>query len=309
MADATCSVESCPNPSFARGWCRPHYNVWHATGSLDLTKKCRDCDARIVRSRTSKTRCEPCIEADTLARNAARRAAYVPLELPPPICQDCGAGVPRRSPSGRPKRCDDCRKQEATRASRSYVGKVSATTRAHFAAHGRPSTCGCCGGNIANRMTGLIRRTCDSCKAAGLKAPFTVSPLKSRDFNCEDCGAVFSTLAYGTVPTRCAPCRVKAQRARLRRFKYLRRARQRSARAERFLCQEIFERDRWQCGICRKPIDSTLGYPDPKSVSLDHIVPVSQGGEHTRANVRASHLSCNLKRGARGGNEQLMLIG
>jgi hypothetical protein len=309
VADVTCSVEPCSNASFARGWCRPHYNVWHATGSLDLTKKCRDCDARIARSRTSKTRCESCDRAALKRRRKAewaRQSSSAPATY---ACQDCQAETPRRSPHSHPKRCDECRKGEAKRAARSFVEEKSAATRAHFAAHGRPSVCGCCGGTIANRMTGELRRTCDKCRAAGLKAPFVASPSKSRDFNCEDCGAVFSTLAYGGVPTRCMPCRVKSQRARLRRYKYIRRARQQSAEAERFPCQEIYERDRWRCGICGKQIDQALTYPDPQSVSLDHIVPVSQGGEHTRANVRASHLLCNFRRGARGGNEQLMLIG
>lgn len=71
----------------------------------------------------------------------------------------------------------------------------------------------------------------------------------------------------------------------------------------------VGERDRWRCGICRKPIDQTLAYPDPGSPSLDHIVPVSEGGQHTYANTRIAHLRCNHARGNRGGGEQLALLG
>ena len=35
------------------------------------------------------------------------------------------------------------------------------------------------------------------------------------------------------------------------------------------------------------------------SVSLDHIVPLSLLGPHSRANTRAAHLSCNVARGNR----------
>lgn len=63
--------------------------------------------------------------------------------------------------------------------------------------------------------------------------------------------------------------------------------------------REVFERDGWVCGICSEPIDSTLKFPARMSPSIDHIVPVSHGGEHSYGNVRASHLTCNIKRGNR----------
>lgn len=71
---------------------------------------------------------------------------------------------------------------------------------------------------------------------------------------------------------------------------------------------EIFERDKWRCQICKKKIDPTLRKPNLMSKSIDHIVPVAQIGGWTRANVRASHLICNIRRNKYGGGEQLMLI-
>ncbi|MBM0237734.1 HNH endonuclease [Micromonospora sp. ATA32] len=94
-----------------------------------------------------------------------------------------------------------------------------------------------------------------------------------------------------------------------RRAWHKRRAVLRNADAESFSAREIFIRDRWKCGICGRKINPKLKHPHPRSSSLDHIVPISRGGGHVRTNVRASHLACNLLRGNRGGNEQLMLIG
>lgn len=72
---------------------------------------------------------------------------------------------------------------------------------------------------------------------------------------------------------------------------------------------EILERDRWRCGICGQRIGTSFKYPHPRSKSIDHVIPLSQGGDDTAANKRAAHLGCNTRRMNRGGNEQLAMIG
>lgn len=78
-----------------------------------------------------------------------------------------------------------------------------------------------------------------------------------------------------------------------------RRAVSRGVHADRISPREVYDRDEWFCGICGESIDSSLSYPHPKSVSLDHVVPISKGGAHTFDNVRAAHWLCNTRRGAR----------
>ena len=55
----------------------------------------------------------------------------------------------------------------------------------------------------------------------------------------------------------------------------------------------IYARDRWRCGVCGDPVDRLRRWPDPLSASLDHVVPMSLGGDHLPANVQCSHLACN----------------
>jgi hypothetical protein len=76
----------------------------------------------------------------------------------------------------------------------------------------------------------------------------------------------------------------------------------------------IFERDGWRCRVpqCRertRRISQKAKYPDRRSASIDHVVPLSEGGGDTAPNKRASHLGCNLARGNRGGMDQLAMIG
>lgn len=68
---------------------------------------------------------------------------------------------------------------------------------------------------------------------------------------------------------------------------------------EKFVEVEIFERDNWRCQLCGKPVDKALVYPDPFSPSLDHVVPVANGGGHTRLNCQLAHLRCNLSKNNR----------
>ena len=61
----------------------------------------------------------------------------------------------------------------------------------------------------------------------------------------------------------------------------------------------IYVRDGWLCGICGHAIDPDLRWPDPMSVSLDHVVALANGGDHSAANLQAAHLVCNIRKGAR----------
>ena len=60
------------------------------------------------------------------------------------------------------------------------------------------------------------------------------------------------------------------------------------------------------CHICKNPIDLTA----PRSSSIqghkmglhiDHLIPLSKGGQDNLTNVRPAHAICNMKKGARHG--------
>jgi 5-methylcytosine-specific restriction endonuclease McrA len=72
---------------------------------------------------------------------------------------------------------------------------------------------------------------------------------------------------------------------------------------------EISTRDAGRCGICRRLVGTTHDWPHPKSPSIDHIIPLSEGGDDSRANVQLAHLGCNVKKGVRAVGDQLRLVG
>ena len=49
------------------------------------------------------------------------------------------------------------------------------------------------------------------------------------------------------------------------------------------------------CGICGKPVDFSLRYPNPMSKTIDHIIPIARGGHPSDlSNLQLAHLTCNL---------------
>ena len=51
------------------------------------------------------------------------------------------------------------------------------------------------------------------------------------------------------------------------------------------------------CGICGKPVNKKLKYPDPMSPAIDHIIPVSKGGHPSAIeNLQLAHWSCNRQK-------------
>jgi 5-methylcytosine-specific restriction endonuclease McrA len=81
---------------------------------------------------------------------------------------------------------------------------------------------------------------------------------------------------------------------------YARRCRQYGGRYEFIDKLAVFARDNWVCQLCGKPVDRDAQWPDPYSVSLDHRVPLSKGGDHLYENVQCSHLRCNQSKQHRG---------
>ena len=61
----------------------------------------------------------------------------------------------------------------------------------------------------------------------------------------------------------------------------------RKARKKIFAMQSV-------CAICGRPVNFDLKFPDPWSATVDHIIPISKGGNPADiANMQLAHLQCN----------------
>jgi len=78
--------------------------------------------------------------------------------------------------------------------------------------------------------------------------------------------------------------------------------------SEPYTLADIARRDRYRCQLCHRTVDMSVSWPHPESPTIDHVVPLADGGDDTRANVQLAHLGCNSRKGARG-SQQLALVG
>lgn len=126
---------------------------------------------------------------------------------------------------------------------------------------------------------------------------------------CFDCGVDLVINRYNMRRLRCDGCVVEQGRRDKQHARDRRRARERDAFIEQVHRLRIYKRDGYRCKLCGRKLKMDAVAPHPKSPTIDHVVPLAQGGLHEARNVQAAHFLCNAIKGDRGGNEQLMLIG
>ena len=113
---------------------------------------------------------------------------------------------------------------------------------------------------------------------------------------CTDCRTV--TVSSTKVPL-CPPCRADRRIERYRKKNHVRRATLQAVASEPYTLAWLALRDVFTCKLCGESVDMTLKTPDPGSPSIDHVLPLSLGGDDTRANVQLAHRRCNERKGAR----------
>lgn len=290
MGKGTCSYDGCVKPARCRSWCTTHYARWRKHGDPSVVLP------PVAPPRSPRTQGEHCSVEGCAAAPWARNLCskhYIrwrkygdPLE------------VRRRRPS-------ECRIDGCDRTARGHglCSRHYRLWREHGDPLWSPDAYTVCSIDSCDRPPRNAANPLCEAHYCRLWRNGSLDPGA-----CSVCG---ETLPRSSPSSRrfCAPCSLERRRSRSRDAEHRRRSLKVGGGSERFDDRATFERDRWRCGICRKRVDERLRWPHPLSASVDHMVPISEGGLHTRANVRLAHLTCNTSRGNRGGNEQLALVG
>jgi hypothetical protein len=236
-------------------------------------------------------------------------------------CQWCASSFTyeRRDPRGRSRRwCSEkCRY-----AQRDYERRVDCA--------------GGCGGYAWTGKGSRDDAMCRSCRTREQRAAKGLTPDRERD--CAWCGRAFQPVKVRQGAQYCSDpvCRsafrgaplssswspdlspienalaahTSAKSTKPRRHAYrAARKKLRSDLAPGVGDAAIFTRDRWTCHLCELPVSRTLNNPHPMSPSIDHLVPIDEGGTDDPANLATAHLACNVHKHTAAMGEQLRLVG
>jgi hypothetical protein len=242
-------------------------------------RACSDCGADISQRHYNAKFCPSCYETRPQLVHEANQKAKLPWHAK---CKHCGDVFEQ------PKQQAFCNFQ--------CVGKY---IRCSQLASEIVKTCNGCGETFATKDN---RRTeCGTaCRQWVRKYP---TVLRVLDRECLHCGTPFRAETAARKYCRESSCAKSAGKIR-------RRGLLASAYVEDVSRAVLAKRDRWRCQLCGKKVDRTLRAPHPMSSSIDHIVPISAGGEHSYANTQLAHLGCNITKGHRTTQAtQLALIG
>jgi hypothetical protein len=82
------------------------------------------------------------------------------------------------------------------------------------------------------------------------------------------------------------------------------RARRNGAKVSYYTREHIFKRDGYDCYLCNRPVDlqanPVQGQPNWELYPhVEHVIPLSKGGDDTLDNVKIAHAICNINKGTR----------
>lgn len=159
--------------------------------------------------------------------------------------------------------------------------------------------CGWCGKLFTARNTKMLYCS-DECRDDNVKVLGRARGMADRGVNeCKECGKSFIK-SYGEGPRQfCSESCQNLNRKRAKRVcKSIRRARKRTNSCEPVDPIKVFERDGYICKICGCQTPITFrGSWLPYAPELDHIIPLSKGGEHTYKNTQCTCRACNQSKG------------
>lgn len=158
-----------------------------------------------------------------------------------------------------------------------------------------------------NFVTSPIK-VCKECKQNQWKRQYEItSGYKSGICTCVRCGKQFSKDKRAT---KCLYCSNRCQNAAQQQRKRARiiidnnepmtlSERIQLSYKRRYEIQKHFKEKNQYCGICGMLIDMNLNHPHLYSFTVDHVIPLANGGSDDLTNLQPAHLICNSTKGNR----------
>lgn len=128
------------------------------------------------------------------------------------------------------------------------------------------------------------------CSASCRQSAFLIKKYPPTLHTCPECGNDFEGHKSAIYCQRSC-----AKRAIKRENRHRKRAGSQAGESV-ITIDKLGSRDGWKCGICEKGINKDSPRIYPLGASIDHIIPLSKGGNHSWSNVQIAHIGCNTKK-------------
>src|SRR5258708_4894615 len=248
---------------------------------------CVSCGGGTYKGSSTCMKCEK--SQASLSRRLARASRVQPQPRAPVACWICGKLMISHG-AERPA-CKECRQKYGAGVCSKCGGPKRAT---------KPGMCRGCYG----RSSWVAEPTvCELCECMYVPK-YRPRPGKQQRWCSKSCAQAWRNGARPPY-ARVADGDYKSRKLSMNR----RRLRVRAETWDGVTNEAIMEGDRWRCGIRGNRIGKSFKYPHPRSKSVDHVMPLSQGGDDTAANKRPAHLGCTNGRMKPGRGQQLAMIG
>lgn len=216
-------------------------------------------------------------------------------------CQYCGKPFWREN-AFRMKYCgEDCRKAALKEL---HPPKPPKEKRVYI------RKCNCCGNTFETEYANQVycSKECSYEGNLRLKRKQWAAGYKPKTIICKECNTPFTTECGDTHSVFCCQsCADKSERRREhmteRHKEYMAGCKERRKKqisegfVEEVPYDDIYTRDGGICQICGLPVHPVKNVDDNWDGTIDHIIPLSAGGEHSFANCQLAHRICNsLKR-------------
>lgn len=285
MPEGTCQCGA-PLPYKGRGRRRKFCPDCVANGAyvkraqpVAIVKTCQHCAAAFVTSRSGKKFC-----TEQCQRDSEKLRDYRPEKL----CVECGKPFKAWKPKQRccSRECADKTRNESLRLPPRYDLNAILWWSA---------SCRLCAKSFPVNRHGRLYCS-DSCAWKWYSLGETAHDV----LTCVECGDTWVRWTGNGKRNFCTTKCGQRHQARVTKRKRSKRIRT-CAKRESISLPHLAERDGWRCHLCG-------GKVSRDTWSMDHLIPLSAGGDHTYANVALAHHRCNTLRGARG-LAQLRLMG
>lgn len=200
---------------------------------------------------------------------------------PPRICEGCGRTF-------NPKRSDRLRFCSVDCAF-SNLSKWKTPTPRYACYPRTPKRCVGCASFLFKKFI----RYCDQCRAQR-----EYKPKGKLTKSCVSCGI---SVTGRSSMLRCKHCARERQKflhkssGKKAAARLARKVQQRAVSVEVVNPLIVLERDKWRCQLCGVGTPKRLrGSYNDRAPEVDHIVPLSKGGEHSYCNVQCACRRCNL---------------